>query len=220
MAENDQPTNEGAKRKDNRRTFSVSKGFKEVHTILDNLPDNEMSRFVCEAIKHYHQVKSNPNWMGEQLQEIFHTQAQLHQMIAGFGVTLPQNQQPSAQMMPPNYGMPYQQVPLQNPGSMYPASPPVVQDQVGMDQSQTSPTLPQGTNGGSPTAHEVVEHAIKQIAVADNDNTINSNVQTESKDDEVAEISETASPTVETKPRRKSSFGQSLTNRSMGKVDK
>ncbi|WCF11462.1 hypothetical protein NDS46_31385 (plasmid) [Paenibacillus thiaminolyticus] len=69
----------------NRRTFSVSKGFSDVHTILNALPENEASRFICEAIRFYNQYKTNPNWMGEQLQSLVAITTQLQQAMVGLG---------------------------------------------------------------------------------------------------------------------------------------
>lgn len=100
-------------RKDNRRTFSVSKAFEDVHKILDELPANEASRFICEAIRHYHQVKNNPNWMGDQFRRLIGISAELQTMLANFGG---QGQMP----VPPypgneqtGYGSPYMQQPMQ-----------------------------------------------------------------------------------------------------------
>lgn len=53
-----------------RRHFSVSKEFHEVVDILDSQPEGTMSRFVCEAILHYNEVKNNPDWMIERLEKL------------------------------------------------------------------------------------------------------------------------------------------------------
>lgn len=103
-------------RKDNRRTFSVSKAFDDVHKILDELPANEASRFICEAIKHYDQVKNNPNWMGDQFRRLISLSAELQTMLTSFGgnVKIPPSPFPVPNEQT-GYGNPYMQHPFQYP---------------------------------------------------------------------------------------------------------
>jgi len=111
-------------RKDNRRTFSVSKAFEDVHKILDELPANEASRFICEAVRHYHQVKNNPNWMGDQFRRLMSLSAELQTMLTSFGG---QGQMPSTPFPgheQTGYGSSYMQQPMQHPFP-YPNYPPM-----------------------------------------------------------------------------------------------
>ncbi|MBP1309281.1 hypothetical protein JOD82_002301 [Paenibacillus sp. 1182] len=221
MADKNQPNNESGKRKDSRRTFSVSKGFKEVHDVLDGLPDNEMSRFVCEAILHYHQVKNNPNWMGEQIQQIFAMQTQLQQMISGFGGGFtPPPPYPAQGMQQQPYNVPFQQVPMQQSAPMYPSyMQPGVQENVDASPAQPSPSLPPVREGEFPTAEQVVEHAMQQVANEESEPPVDASTNS-SKEEVQAEGMNATSVDEPPKRRKKSGFGQALIRKSLGQTDK
>lgn len=219
MANKNQPNNESGKRKDNRRTFSVSKGFKNVHDVLDELPDNEMSRFVCEAILHYYQVKNNPNWMGEQIQQIFAMQTQLQQMISGFGGGFsPPPQYPAQGMQQQPYTVPFQQAPMQQPATMHPSfMQPGVQENVDVPPSQPSPSLPSVPEGEFPTAEQVVEHAMQQVMNEEVEAPVNESTNLP-KDEVQTEKMDSTHADAQPKRRKKSSFGQNLIRTQLGQI--
>lgn len=152
---NDPSTAGGEKRKDNRKTFSVSKGFSDIHDILDALPENEASRFICEAIRFYHQYKSNPNWMGEQLQSMIAMTTQLQQAMVGLGgvgipvpTAFPNAQQMTPMPVSPSNPMGYGAAPSQM--FMQPSQPPV---------EAQPPSDPSANNEGLKTPSSAVETA-------------------------------------------------------------
>ncbi|WPS85344.1 hypothetical protein SMD22_01570 (plasmid) [Brevibacillus halotolerans] len=207
------------KRKDNRRTFSVSKRFSGVHDILDSLPESEMSRFICEAINHYHQVTSNPDWMSDQLQQIMKTQAQLQQMIAGFGsVAFPNQLSPVQPMFQQQHVLPSQQIPNPYANQMYPASGYVSPTLT----EHHPPSLPVVETGETPTVQQTVTHAIEQITTDDEDRTEENThaVEHEQRFEKYTEDSQEETQTTVKRPRKKSKFAQALTDKSLGKIDK
>lgn len=60
-----------------RRHFSISEEFADVVEILDSLPKGTMSRFVCEAILHYNDVKNDPDWLIRRLEAMIEFQSKV-----------------------------------------------------------------------------------------------------------------------------------------------
>ncbi|MFF2531416.1 hypothetical protein ACFVS2_21150 [Brevibacillus sp. NPDC058079] len=225
MARSKQTTSEDGKRQGNRRTFSVSKGFSDVHKILDELPDNEMSRFVCEAIRHYDKVKNNPNWMTEQMQHILQTQAQLQQMIAGFGnAAFPNQPSPSQPIYQQQYGVSTQQVQMpltmQMPYPMHMYPPPSEPITPTQESSLTTVEHEEITS-----AQEVIEQSMKQVSVGDSEVTGDSEAQAVEQDQRFNKQvdhspEKTEEPAINAPRRTRSAFAKSLAHKSLGKVDK
>lgn len=209
-------------RKDNRRTFYVSEGYSDVHTILDNLPRNEASRFVCEAIRHYSSYKNNPNWLGEQLQSVIGMATQLQQMMGAMGMVVPPAPN-TQQFMPmnPQTGTPVYTNPVayETP-STQPAvqqTQPVAQQNDSTASTTEAETTPIKHDGAFPTAQHVVQTALKEIASASPAEQPKD--QEQSQVDDQSSTGNTANENPPERRRRKSGMASSLANKSMGKKD-
>lgn len=227
MGKPDDPSTAGGnKRKDNRKTFSVSKGFSDIHDILDSLPDNESSRFICEAIRHYHQYKNNPNWMGEQLQSIIAMTTQLQQAMAGLGnvgfpPSLPFPQVGSALISPvgtPNmsgnvYAQP--QGNIQHHQESVQPSQSIVDEVAVASQSAVNPSV---TRENTSTPIETATGTKDDSASGEDAMAVESENRYRTSQSNPSSVGDESveSQTQPTRPRRRSGMASALATKSMG----